>query len=125
MDATTRELRREKRRRVAHIISGFVILVHAYEKYESGHSSYLFFAPAGLVFLLIALFHPVIEKKLPWVDGLFFIIEGSLSVIVAWEFFHAGKKALPWCYVALALFQFFMAFRKSRKGIAKHKAGHS
>ncbi|MFT3910915.1 MAG: hypothetical protein QM737_15965 [Ferruginibacter sp.] len=119
----SKEEKKEKRRRIAHIISGIVILVHAYEKYEGKHHSYLFFAPAGIVFLIIALFHPLIERKFPWVDGVFFVIEGLLSVIVAWEFFHAGKKALPYCYVALAVFQFFMAFRKTRKGIAKHKAG--
>lgn len=109
---------------MAHIGAGVVILIHAYEKYESGHG-YLLFSIAGLVFLTIALLHPVIEKKMPWVDGVFFIIEGILSLVVAYDFFHLGKKALPITYCLLAVFQFFMAFRKSKKGMEAHKATHT
>jgi len=112
---------RDKRKRFAHIGAGVVILIHSYEKYEGGHDTYMLFALAGLVFLLIAFFHPLIEKKAPWVDGVFFVIEGILSIVVAVDFFHLGKKALPITYVLLALFQFFMAFRKSKKGIEHHK----
>lgn len=105
---------REKRRKWAHIIAGFAILLHAYEKYESGHKSYIFFAVAGLVFISIALFHSAIAKKASWIDGIFFIIEGILSGIVALDFFHAEKMVLPWIYLLLAAFQFFIAFRKSK-----------
>jgi hypothetical protein len=112
---------RDKRRRFAHIGAGVVILIHSYEKYEGGHDSYKLFALAGLVFLSIAILHPVIEKKIPWVDGLFFLIEGILSIYVALDYFHLGKKALPTTYIILGLFQFFMAFRKSKKGIEHHK----
>jgi hypothetical protein len=112
---------RDKRKRYAHIGAGIVILIHAYEKYESAHDSYLFFAIAGLIFLTVAILHPTIEKKAPWIDGVFFIIEGILSLIVAYEFFHVGKKALPITYLFLACFQFFMAFKKSKKGIEHHK----
>ena len=76
---------------------------------------------AGLVFLSIAILHPVIEKKIPWVDGLFLLIEGILSIIVALEYFHLGKKALPITFILLGFFQFFMAFRKSKKGSEHHK----
>lgn len=112
---------REKRKQFAHVGAGIVILIHAYEKYESGHGSYLLFGIAGLVFLLIAALHHKIEEKLPWVDGVFFVIEGILSLIVAYEFFHVGKKALPITYVLLGLFQFTMALRKGKKGIDAHK----
>ncbi len=112
---------KDKRKRIVHIVAGLVILIHAYEKYESGHDSYKLFALAGIVFLTVAILHPVIEKKAPWIDGVFFIIEGILSIIVAFDFFHMGKKALPVTYLLLSIFQFFMAFRKSRKGIAHHK----
>lgn len=50
---------RDKRKRFAHIGAGIVILIHSYEKYEGGHDSYKIFALAGLVFLSIAIFHPV------------------------------------------------------------------
>ena len=112
---------RDKRKRYAHIGAAVVILIHAYEKYESAHDSYLLFGIAGLVFLTIAILHPILEKKAPWVDGVFFVIEGILSLVVAWEFFHVGKKALPSAYLLLAVFQFFMAFKKSKQGIAHHK----
>ncbi len=112
---------RYKRKRFAHIGAGVVILIHSYEKYEGGHDTYKLFALAGIVFLSIAIFHPLIEKKAPWVDGVFFVIEGILSIIVAVDFFHLGKKALPITYILLGLFQFFMAFRKSKKGIEHHK----
>lgn len=111
----------DKRKRFAHIGAGIVILIHAYEKYETGHDSYKLFVLAGLIFLSIAFFHPIIEKKVPWVDGVFFLIEGVLSIIVAFDFFHLGKKALPITYLLLALFQFFMAFQKSKKAIEYHK----
>ncbi len=112
---------REKRKRFAHIGAGIVILIHAYEKYESGHDTYKLFALAGVIFLSIAFFHPIIEKKAPWIDGVFFLIEGILSIIIAIDFFHLGKKALPITYLLLGLFQFFLAFRKSKKGIEQHK----
>ena len=112
---------REKRKSIAHIVAGLLILLHAYEKYDSGHESYKLFTLAGVIFLTVALLHPVIEKKAPWVDGVFFIIEGLLSFVVAADFFHMGKKALPYTYLALGIFQFVMAFRKGKKGIAHHK----
>jgi hypothetical protein len=111
----------EKRKRFAHIGAGIIILIHAYEKYESGHGSYHFFIVAGLIFLAVAILHPVIERKAPWIDGVFLVIEGILSIIVAFEFFHMGKKALPITYLFLAAFQFFMAFKKGKKGIRQHR----
>ena len=112
---------KEKRKRFAHVAAGIIILIHSYEKYEGGHGSYKLFAIAGLVFMAIAIFHPFIEKKAPWIDSIFLCIEGILSIIVAFDFFHSGKKALPITYLVLAIFQFFMAFRKSKKGIEHHK----
>ena len=112
----------EKRKRIAHIVSGFIILIHAYEKYESGHHSFIYFTIAGLVFLAVALLHPLIERRAPWVDGVFFVIEGILSLIVAADYFHLGKKALPYCYLLVAVFQFVIAFVRSKKGIAHHHA---
>jgi hypothetical protein len=115
---------KEKAKRVAHISAGFVILLHAYEKYESGHGSCWFFGIFGVAFLLIAFFHHQLSLKFPWVDAVFFIIEAILSLIVAYEFFHVGKKALPITYLFLACFQFFMAYRLGKKGIEKHTQNH-
>jgi hypothetical protein len=106
--------------RMVHMLSGGMILIHAYEKYESGHASHAFFAIAGLLFITIALLHPIIEKKAPWVDGVFFFIEGVLSLFVAYDFFHMGKKGLPFAYIVAALFQFFSAYKLGKKGIQNH-----
>jgi uncharacterized membrane protein HdeD (DUF308 family) len=112
---------KEKRKRIAHIVAGVTILIHSYENYETGHHSYRLFALAGIIVLLLALFHPIIEKRLPWIDGLFFVIEGILSFVVAFDLFSFGKKALPATYLLLGIFQFFMAFRKGKKGMEAHK----
>ena len=115
---------KEKRKRVAHIVSAATILIHAYENYETGHHSYLLFGIAGLIVLVLAIFHPIIEKRFPWIDGVFFVVEGILSLIVAVDMFNMGKKRLPITYLALAIFQFFMAFWKGRKGIKAHRTIH-
>lgn len=113
-----------KRKKAIHIVSAFTILMHAYENYETGHHPYQFFLIAGITVLVLALFHNKIENKIPWIDGAFFVIEGFLSFIIAWNSFQHGKKAIPIVYALLACFQFYMAFRKGRKGIAHHKAKH-
>ena len=115
---------RNKVKRLLHIVPVSIILAHAYEQYENGHNSYIFFALAGFVFLAIAILHPVIEKKLPWVDGVFFIIEGILPIIVAIDYFSLGKKALPVAYLFVAAVQFFIAYKVSKKSLAHHKLNH-
>jgi len=110
---------KEKKKRIAHILAGMVILIHAYEKHESGHGPYLFFAIAGIVFLSVALFHHKLEKKFPWIDGVFFIIEGILSLIVAYNYVHMGKKLLPFTYALAGSFQIVVAFIKARQGVKK------
>ena len=115
----------DKRKRVAHIGAAVVILINAYDNFESGQPIYKLFLVAGFVVLLLALFHHSIEKKAPWVDGVFFIIEGLLSLVVAFNYFHLGKKALPVTFVLLAVFQFYMALRKGKRGIAVHRSGES
>jgi DNA integrity scanning protein DisA with diadenylate cyclase activity len=114
----------DNRKRVAHIGAAVVILINSYENYESGKSIYKLFAIAGLLVLILALFHQTIEKKMSWIDGVFFVIEGILSLIVAFNYFHLGKKALPITFLFLALFQFYLAFRKGKKGTEIHKSTH-
>ncbi|MEO7044596.1 MAG: hypothetical protein ABI091_04765 [Ferruginibacter sp.] len=112
---------RNKVKRVIHIIPGLLILAHSYEQYDEGHRSFIFFGIAGIFFLTIALLHPIIEKKIPWVDGVFFIIEGILPIIIAIDYFKLGKKALPAAYLLVAVIQFIIAYLISRKAIAHLK----
>jgi predicted membrane channel-forming protein YqfA (hemolysin III family) len=116
---------KEKRKQMAHIPAALTILMHAFERYHSDHGSWLFFAIAGVCFLSLVIFHKRIANKFPWSDGAFFLIEGCLSLIVFYEFIHAGKKALPLVYLGLACFQFIMAWVMSRKGIKHHKENGS
>lgn len=111
----------EKKKNIAHIVAGIVILVHSFEKYESGHGSWLFFAIAGIVFISIALLHHTIERKAPWIDGIFFAIEGLLSLSIAYDYFHMGKKGLPLTYLAAGITQLTVAFMLAVKGMNRHK----
>ena len=91
--------KRNKLKKFAHIFAGLVILIHSYERYESGHGTYLFFAFAGLIFITVALFHHQLQHKYPKIDYVFFMIEGLLSFIIAYEYFHVGKKIIPFMYL--------------------------
>ena len=107
---------REKAKRFAHIVAGLTILIHAFSHYETGHGTYVLFLIAGLVFLTVAILHPILEKKLPWIDGVFFAIEAILSLVISYEYFHLGKKAIPFIYLIVAIVQFGLAIRFSKKG---------
>jgi len=113
-----------KRKKIAHIAAAVTILVHAYENYETRHHSYELFTIAGIIVLVLAIFHSSIEKRAPWIDGVFLVIEGILSLIISIDHFRHGKKALPVVYLLLSFFQFFMAFRRGKKGIAQHQSQH-
>jgi hypothetical membrane protein len=114
----------DKRKRFAHIGAAVIIFINSYDNYENGQSIYKLFAIAGFFVLSLALFHHTIEKKFPWVDGVFFVIEALLSLVVAFNYFRLGKKALPATFIFLALFQFYLAFKKSKKGIRLRKTSH-
>jgi hypothetical protein len=76
-------------------MAGIVILQHSYEKYHSGHDSWAFFAIAGLVFIIIAVLHHTIAQKAPWIDGVFFAIEGILSYVMAYDYYIWERKVCP------------------------------
>ena len=111
---------REKKEKIGHIMAAFIILVHAFEKYDLQEDSWPLFAISGIIFLCIAILHHRIAKVFPYVDGVFFVIEALLYAIIAAEYFHKGKKALPWCYVFAAVAYVVTAFIKGKKGKAKH-----
>lgn len=115
-----RKVNKEKKEKLGHIIAAFIILVHAYEKYDLGESSYIFFLIAGMLFLSIALLHHHIVKRFPYTDGFFFVIEASLYVVVAADYFHRGKKRAAMCYIAMAIAYIIAAFIKGKKGKAMH-----
>jgi len=107
--------RKEKLEKATHILSGVIILFHAYEKYEGEHSSYIYFVIAGAIFLSIAIFHHQLKLKFPWIDNCFFIIEAISSLIIAYDYFHMGKSGLPIIYLFAGLLQLSAVYFFSRK----------
>ena len=111
--------KKEKLRRIPHIISGFLILLHGYERYDGGHHTYPVFFIAGTIFLAVATWHHSLLKKFLFIDVLFFFIEALLGIVIALEYFEQGKKGLPFVYLFASLLQLAAIFvfikRKKRK----------
>ena len=110
----------EKKEKIGHIIAGMIILVHAYEKFDLHESSYIFFLIAGAIFLSVAIFHHQLKHRFLYIDGVFFIIEAILYAIIAADYFHQGKKGLPWCYVLVTILYCVVAVIKAKKGKEKY-----
>ena len=104
-------MNKEKLKRIPHLFSAIIILLHSYERFESGHSSYLVFLLAGIIFLLLAIFHHKISAKIPKIDIIFYGIESLLALVIAYEFYRIGKKGLPVMYLIAALFQLFAIYK--------------
>jgi hypothetical protein len=103
-------MNKEKLKKVPHIISSVMILLHSYERFETGHGSYVVFLFAGIIFLSVAIFHQPLSKKFPWIDITFYGIESLLSFVIAYEYWSAGKKGLPFGYIIAGLFQIFAIY---------------
>jgi multidrug transporter EmrE-like cation transporter len=113
------EIRKNKIKRGVHFVTGGVILLHSFERYEAGHSTYLIFLIAGLVFLTFAIFHHAIVKRFPILEGVFLSIEAILSFVIFAEYLHAGKKLLPFMYLLAGCVQVFALYLLYSKG--KHR----
>jgi hypothetical protein len=98
-----------------------MVLITAFDKYESGNSTYIYFAIAGIVFLLVAIFHSKIVKNFIWVDNIFIFLEGSISLLIAFDYFQIGKKALPFAYLFAGIMQFIVGFFKIKKILSSNK----
>lgn len=106
---------RERNQKLAHLLAGLVILINAYDRFDAGNMVYLVYLFAGLTFIAVAVFLPYILKKAPWANAVFFLIESFLSFVIAYEFFTAGKSALPYVYVVLGIAQLIIPLIKTRK----------
>jgi hypothetical protein len=112
--------RKQRFLRSAHLFSGLLILLHGFERYDGGHALWPVFAVFGIIFILLAVFHGRLAKKWQGIDGVFFLIEAVLSFVIMGEFFHMGKRGLPYMYLFAALAQACAAWitwrRKRRTG---------
>jgi hypothetical protein len=104
-------IEKEKLRKIPHFFSAFLTLLHAYERYEHGHQTFILFLIAGLVFLIVALFHHKLLHRFPLIDLIFFTLEGLLAFVISAELIYAGKKGLPVMYVIAGVFQIIAAYR--------------
>ncbi|CAN5245424.1 hypothetical protein BH20BAC1_BH20BAC1_18820 [soil metagenome] len=112
---------REKMQKFAHILAAIIILLHAFEKFEINEPSYPFYTIAGIIFLLIAIFHDQVARRFSYIDSTFMIIEAAVYGMIANEYFHAGKKGLPWLYVIAVAVYVAAALINSRKSRKKHR----
>ncbi|MBK7104635.1 MAG: hypothetical protein IPH62_05075 [Ignavibacteriae bacterium] len=106
---------KSKIEKFSHIISGIIVLLSAFDKYESQNPNYIFFALAGLIFIQVAIFNDKISKKFPWINNTFIFLEGLVSILIAWDYFKIGKKALPFTYLFAGLIQFIVGYLKMKK----------
>lgn len=111
--------RKHRLKRFAHLFSGLLILFHGYERLSHGHDTGFVFLGAGLVFLTVALLHDRLARRWAHVDGGFFVIEAALSFVVMGEYFHAGKRGLPYMYLLAGIGQLVAAV-VSRRRSARH-----
>ncbi|RZJ66921.1 MAG: hypothetical protein EOO50_07655 [Flavobacterium sp.] len=108
-------MNKEKLKKIPHLISGMVILLHSLERFETGHSSWIVFLLAGVVFLTVAIFHHKLSARFPMLDILFYGIESFLCFLIAYEYFAAGKKGVPVMYAIAGLVQIFAMFMFARR----------
>ena len=91
---------------IGHLISGFVIIVKGYSKFEDHHETIgIILILLGLLFASFAVFHEKftwIKKHEPWLLWL----EGFSLALVSYAYFSAGKFALPICYLLCSLAYF-------------------
>lgn len=103
-------MNKEKLKKIPHIVGGFMILLHSFERFETGHGSYIVFLITGIIFLSVAIFHKPLLKKFPLVDITFYSIEGLLSFVIAYEYWSIGKVGLPYAYMIAGVFQIFAVY---------------
>ena len=124
MSSTPRSPRKERILRFAHFLGGALIALHAFERWEHGHATYILFAIAAVLFLALAAFHHSIAQRYPWVDAVFIGIEALLSFTIMFEFFAAGKKGLPFMYLFAGCMQLWAVRVALRRSEQKRGSGH-
>jgi uncharacterized membrane protein len=101
----------EKRNKFSHILAGLVILLHGYEKLDTGHiASAIFFLVSGIIFLMIAVFHHKLVNHFKPVDAIFWFIEAVLAAIVSIDYFNEHKHYIQYAYILVATGYFIKSF---------------
>lgn len=105
-------MKNENLYKLAHLISGLVVLLHGIAELDKSHGSPWFFFIAGTLMVLVAAFHHQVEKKLKNGEGILFFIEGAVQFFIAMHYLEAGKKALPLTHMFAATLYCYVGYLK-------------
>lgn len=100
-------LRRRKERlaQVVHWITVFVVVLKGMTKLEHGAGYAAFLFLAATLIALGTMFHHRLERRFPYFNVFFFLIEAAVLFLVAWLYQHDGAKALHYVvYISAALY---------------------
>ena len=105
-------MKKEKLSKLAHTISGVVVLLHGIGEMDRGHGIPWFYFIAGTLMILVAAFHHQVEKKLGSGEGIIFFIEAAVQAFIVMHYSEAGKKALPAMHAFSALVYAYVGYLK-------------
>lgn len=88
-------MKKEKLSKLAHFISGVVVVLHGIGELDKGHGVPWFFFVAGGLMFLVAAFHHKVEKHLGSGEGVIFFIEAAVQAFIMMHYIESGKRALP------------------------------
>ena len=105
-------MKKENLSKLAHIISGVVVLLHGIGEMDRGHGIPWFYFIAGALMILVAAFHHQVEKSLGSGEGIIFFIEAVVQAFIVMHYIEAGKKALPAAHAFSALVYAYVGYLK-------------
>ena len=108
-------MKKDNLSKLAHIISGVVVILHGIGEMDKGHGVPWFFFIAGALMLLVAVFHHQVEKKLGSGEGVIFFIEAAVQAFIMMHYIEAGKKALPLAHGFTTLMFAYVGYMKLSK----------
>ena len=98
--------------KVAHIISGVVVILHGIGEMDKGHGIPWFFFITGILMLMVAVFHHPVEKKLGSGEGIVFFVESAVQAFIVMQYLEAGKKALPFAHGFATVLYAYVGYMK-------------
>ena len=96
--------RREKGRQIAHALAGVVSFIKGIDKWEQDHAGIgLFFLVIGVLLFVATLLHYRLAHRIKSFDSFVAGVEAVVMGLIAYSYFHDGKKALPFVYTAVSI----------------------
>ena len=99
MNAIPRRAFRNNLQTIGHYLTGMVIVLKGVAKLEHVHDNWpyivLFFLSGGLIIIGTAVQHHL-EAGFPHLQAVFYFIEFSVTLAIAWFYVSAGKRGLQY-----------------------------